>query len=262
MVRAASLSIDGLPISKVPVASWAPLEKSSAASGSLHVLPRQARDDAPRQLVEDAGADAHRPEGLLARDERRGHGIGEVEAGAVDPGLLDARRHLQAQPSRHLQLLEPEGGNRLRAVGVEQRIALEAPRLHLAVAELGADRAAKLAERRLHRLVLGLDAALGLPVDEARADLRRAVLEAHLVVGVARGAEPEPHRLESQGVEPPFALRLHLVSLGHRARGGDDDARQLGLRPGLLACHRAGSHRARHQRSTHTKRYHCHAPGR
>ena len=145
--------------------------------------------------------------------ERRGEGIGEVEPGAVDLGLLDAGSRLQAQPGGHLQLLEPEGGDAVGARGIEQRVAFEAQALHVAMADLRADCPAQLAQRRLDGLVLDLDAPFLLAVGEARADLELAVGDQQLVVGVAAGAEPIADRLDAVRAHAPFALRQHLVLL-------------------------------------------------
>src|SRR5262245_32450055 len=76
-------------------------EQLRIGRGALHVLRGEPRDHAPRQFVEGAGTGAEGSEGALPGDERRVHRIGQVKAGAVDLGLLNTRRGLQAQLLRH-----------------------------------------------------------------------------------------------------------------------------------------------------------------
>ena len=175
------------------------------------MLSGQPRNHAPRQLVEDADAGAERHEGALERVV--GVDAVEDEADALHRGLLEADGGLQPQPLGHLQLLEPEARQAAGARRVEQAVALEAQRRGPLVPEVHAHGAPQLAQPGHDGLVLHLQAALGLPVLELRADLRRLVglVEMELVVGVPGRAQPEADRLHPGAAHAPFAARLQLV---------------------------------------------------
>ena len=195
------------------------------------MLSRDAGNDAIRQVVEKAGAGALGNEGALGgrlvrfirrrQELQREDGCGTCHAVA-----LDATGRLKAQSLGQLQLLEDEAGEAL-GVGWTKQDAVGARSLQIAVGPLDARGASQHTQRRMHRLVLDLDARLVLRLQECRADreLRQRVDLVVLVVGIA---EPEADGLDAVVVEAPLAsarpLRLFerdmVLALG-RLDAGD-----------------------------------------
>jgi hypothetical protein len=99
-------------------------------------------------------------------------------------------------------------------------------------AELHAGRPGELAQRRHDRLVLDLDAAFHLAVDEARADVEALAVEVELVVRVVAPPEPVANGLDAARLHAPLALRQDLV-----LREIDAPALGCGFRAGAIeAC--------------------------
>ena len=205
----------------------------------FHILPGEAGDEAIRQILKRAEAEALRckvaaPLLVDGIDAVREIIIRENRRRAGRPVALKPRCRLNLEAMVEGELLEDEPGDGSR-IGRREQAAGVARGAELGAACLKADRTRERAICEGNRHMLEFDAALDFAVLEGGADAIDAIIvEADLVMLIGRAVQPEPDRLERAALEAILALDLDLVLFGIEAGKGVGSAAARNMIDGFI----------------------------